>query len=82
MDEACKQHGVRYEPKYAARSDSCLTDDFDQFVTKYATKPNVGVWAGDAVGQAFMEGLGVSTVVIEHDNIMYSFFDIAYEVAL
>ena len=69
VDEACKQHGVRYEPKYRVRSANCLTDDFDTFVAKFSSKPNVGVWAGDAVAQAFMAGMGVSTVVIEHANL-------------
>ena len=70
VDEACKQHGVRYEPKYPARSTNCLTHDFDTFVAKFSSKPNVGVWAGDAVAQAFMAGMGVSTVVIEHTDLL------------
>ena len=69
VEKACEQHGVPYEPKYTARAKTCLTNDFDEFVTKYASKPNVGVWAGDAVAQAFMEGLGVTTVVIEHADL-------------
>ena len=69
VDEACKQHGVRYEPKYPVCSANCLTDDFDKFAAEFSNKPDVGVWAGDAMARAFMEGLGVSTVLIEHDNL-------------
>ena len=69
VEQASDVHGVPYEPKYPARPTSCLTDDFDQFIAKYASKANVGVWAGDAVGRAFMEGLGVSTVVIKHADL-------------
>ena len=56
MDKACEDHGVPYEPKYPARPSSCLTDDFDQFVAKYATKPSVGVWASDADGDGLSVG--------------------------
>ena len=38
-------------------------------MAKYATKPSVGVWAGDAVGHALLKGMSVSTVVIEHDDL-------------
>ena len=71
VDEACKQPGVPYEPKFPARSSNRLTRDFDEFVAEFAhaDRPDVGVWAGDAVARAFMEGLGVSTVVIEHNNL-------------
>ena len=62
-------HGVPYESKYPVRPKSCLTEDFDQFLAKYNSKPNVGVWAGDVVGRAFLEGLGVSTVVIEQSSL-------------
>ena len=62
-------HGVPYESKYPVRPPSCLTDDFDQFFGEFATKPCVGVWAGDAVGRAFLEGLGASTVVIEQSSL-------------
>ena len=69
VEKACDVHGVPYEPKYPARPASCLTDDFDQFVSKYATKPSVGVWAGDAVGHALLAAMGYPTVVIEHPNL-------------
>ena len=69
VDEQCAVHGVCYEPKYPNRPQTCLSTDFDTFVTKYATQPSVGVWAGDAVAQAFLDGLGVSTVVLPHDNL-------------
>ena len=69
VEKACDVHGVPYEPKYPARPSSCLTDDFDQFVTKYATKPSVGVWAGDTVGRALLTDMGCSSVVIEHPNL-------------
>ena len=62
-------HGVPYESKYPVRPKSCLTEDFDQFLAKYNSKPNVGVWAGDVVGRAFLEGLGASTVVIEQSSL-------------
>lgn len=70
VDDACKQHGVSYEPKYPARS-NCLTVDFDEFVAEFTPKnrPDVGVWAGDVVAQAFLEGLGLTPVLIEHENL-------------
>ena len=71
VQKACDVHGVPYEPKYPVRPTSCLTDDFDTFIAQYANKPNVGVWAGDAVGRAFMEGLGASTVLIEQTDLEY-----------
>ena len=67
--KACDVHGVPYEPKYPARPSSCLTDDFDQFVAKYATKPAVGVWAGDTVGRALLTDMGCSSVVIEQSDL-------------
>ena len=62
-------HGVSYESKYPVRPTSCLTDDFDKFFGEFATKPCIGVWAGDAVGRAFLEGLGASAVVIEQSSL-------------
>ena len=71
VQKAIDVHGVAYEPKYPARPTSCLTVDFDTFIAKYASKANVGVWAGDAVGRAFMEGLGAPTVLIEQPTLDY-----------
>ena len=69
VEKACEQHGVPYEAEHPARAETCLTSDFDEFVTKYASKPNVGVWAGDEVGQAFLTGMGCPSVVIEHHDL-------------
>ena len=67
VDKAIEGHGVPYQSEYP--SQSRLTDDFDTFMAKYATKPSVGVWAGDEVGQAFLAGLGCPSVVIEHPDL-------------
>lgn len=67
VDKAIQRHGVPYQSKYSSKTS--LTNDFDTFIAKYATKPAVGVWAGDEVGQAFLTGLGCPSVVIEHNDL-------------
>ena len=74
VDKAIDYHGVPYQPKYknkllSARPESCLTDDFDQFVGQFNTKSHVGVWAGDDVGKAFLIGLGCPFVEINHNDL-------------
>ena len=71
VQKACDVHGVPYEPKYPARPASCLEDDLDQFFGEYATKPSIGVWSGDAVGQALLKALGHAVVVIEQTSLDY-----------
>ena len=69
VENAIDVHGVPYEPKYPARPSSCLKEDVEQFVSEYAAKPAIGVWAGDTVGRALLAAMGWSTVVIEHPNL-------------
>ena len=44
VDKAIERHGVPYQSEDPSRAS--LTSDFDEFVTKFATKPTVGIWAG------------------------------------
>lgn len=71
VDQAVKDHGILYEPKYSHRSANALTTDIDEFVAEFGrTKtPDIGVWAGDEVARAFLTGLGITPVVIECDDL-------------
>lgn len=71
VDQAVKDHGILYEPKYTRRSATDLTHDIDTFLDEFrrAKTPDIGIWAGDEVAKAFLQGLGSTSVLIECDNL-------------
>lgn len=71
IDKAIADHGIPFDPKYPHRTSNDLTTNFDEFIAEFgrAKTPDIGVWAGDEVAKAFLDGLGLTPVPIEHDNL-------------
>lgn len=71
VDQAIADHGIPFESKYPKRSPNQLTNDFDEFLAEFGREktPAIGVWSGDEVAKSFLEGLGITPVLIEEDNL-------------
>lgn len=71
VDKAIANHGISYEPKYPLRSPNDLPNDFDEFIAEFgrAKTPDIGIWSGDEVAKSFLEGVGITPVLIQCDNL-------------